>query len=158
MNISSSTGNPVLSLSALTFFSTFDGLAPFARISPYKYFLVPKDHGDPKIAKAQQWIENHQTDHIDYEKLSKKLGISRRSLERRFKQALDVTPMGYQQKLRVDHAKRMLEEGTQVFNEITYRVGYEEISFFRKVFIRLTGLKSEEYQQRFSGFPRKTAL
>jgi transcriptional regulator GlxA family with amidase domain len=78
--------------------------------------------------------------------------MSRRSLERRFRQATGVTPLGYLQQLRVERAKRMLEEGTRTFNEITYQVGYEDILFFRKVFVRLTGLRPKEYQQRFSGY------
>ncbi|NIV10518.1 MAG: helix-turn-helix domain-containing protein [Aliifodinibius sp.] len=128
------------------------------RQAPYEYFLAPIDHGDPLIAKAQEWMKQHQTEQIDYERLARKFRISRRSLERRFKQAMGVTPLGYLQKLRVEHAKRLLEEGTQTFNEITYQVGYEDISFFRKIFIRLTGLRPKEYQKRFTGFPIKTAL
>ena len=78
--------------------------------------------------------------------------MSRRSLERHFKQATGITPLSYLQKLRVEHAKRLLEEGTQTFNEITYHVGYENISFFRKIFVRLTGLRPKEYQQKFAGY------
>ena len=126
--------------------------------TPYESFLAPMAHGDPLIAKAQKWMEKHQTEHIDYERLAKKFRISRRSLERRFKQAVGITPLGYLQKLRVEFAKRLLEEGTQTFNEITYQVGYEDVSFFRKIFIRLTGLRPREYQQRFTGFSRKTAM
>jgi transcriptional regulator GlxA family with amidase domain len=84
--------------------------------------------------------------------------MSGRSLERRFKQATGVTPLGYLQQLRVENAKRLLEEGTQTFNEITYQVGYEDISFFRKVFVRLTGLRPKEYQQRFAGYSAKSVL
>lgn len=124
--------------------------------APYEQFSVPKDHGDPIIYKAQKWIEENQVGQIDYERLAKKFCISRRSLERRFKQAVGVTPLGYMQKLRVEHAKRLLEEGSQTFSEITYQVGYEDISFFRKVFIRLTGLRPKEYQQRFAGFFRNS--
>jgi len=126
--------------------------------APYEYFLAPIDHGDTLIAKAQKWMEQHQTEQIDYERLAKEFRISRRSLERRFKQAVGVTPLGYLQKLRVELAKRLLEEGTQTFNEITYHVGYEDIPFFRNIFIRLTGLRPKEYQQRFAGFSRKTDL
>jgi transcriptional regulator GlxA family with amidase domain len=128
------------------------------RQTPYESFLAPMDHGDPIIAKAQKWMEQHQTEQIDYERLSRKFHISRRSLERRFKQATGVTPLGYLQKLRVEFAKRLLEEGTQTFSEITYQVGYEDISFFRKIFIRLTGLRPRQYQQRFTGCCRKTTL
>lgn len=118
--------------------------------TPYESFFAPKDHGDSLIVKAQEWIEQHHTQTIDYEKLAGKFRMSRRSLERRFKQAAGMTPLGYLQKLRVENAKQLLEEGTRNFNEITYQVGYEDIAFFRKIFTRLTGLRPKEYQQRFT--------
>jgi transcriptional regulator GlxA family with amidase domain len=76
--------------------------------------------------------------------------MSRRSLERRFKQATGVTPLGYFQQLRVETAKSLLEDGSWTFNEITFQVGYEDIAFFRKVFVKLTGLRPKEYQQCIS--------
>lgn len=120
--------------------------------TPYDSFLNTKNHGDPLIVKIQEWIERHQTEAIDYEWLAGKFRMSRRSLERRFKQAVGMTPLGYLQKLRVEQAKFLLEDGTLTFNEITYQVGYEDIAFFRKIFIRLTGLRPKEYQQRFTGY------
>ena len=123
--------------------------------TPYESFLFPKDHGDPSVIKAQEWIEQHHTQSIDYGRLAEKFRISRRSLERRFKHATGITPLGYLQKLRVETAKRLLEEGSKTFNEITYQVGYEDISFFRKIFVRLTGLRPKEYQQRFAGYSVK---
>jgi len=73
-------------------------------------------------------------------------------LERRFKQATGVTPLVYLQQVRVEAAKRLLEEGSRPFDEITDMVGYEDIAFFRKVFVRLTGLRPREYQQRFAPY------
>ena len=124
--------------------------------APYARFLAPKDHGDLLVIKAQEWMEQHQAEAIDYDGLAEKFRMSRRSLERRFKRATGITPLGYLQQLRVEGAKRMLEEGTLTFNEITYRVGYEDISFFRKIFVRLTGLRPKEYQQRFTGYSEKS--
>jgi len=118
--------------------------------TPYDSYFAPKDHGDALMVTAQEWIEQHHTQTIDYEKLAGRFQMSRRSLERRFKQAVGVTPLCYLQKLRVENAKQLLEEGTWNFYEITYQVGYEDIAFFRKVFTRLTGLKPKEYQQRFT--------
>jgi transcriptional regulator GlxA family with amidase domain len=120
--------------------------------SPYR-ILFSNEHGDPSVIKAQEWIDRHHTQAIDYDRLAGKFRMSRRTLERRFKQATGVTPLGYLQQLRVETAKRLLEEGIQTFNEITYQVGYEDIAFFRKVFVRLTGLRPREYQQRFAGYP-----
>jgi transcriptional regulator GlxA family with amidase domain len=126
--------------------------------SPYEHFSFPKDHGDRLVVRAQEWIEQHQSDPIDYELLAQKLRMSRRSLERRFKESVGVTPLGYLQILRVERAKRLLEEGTRTFSEITYHVGYEDIPFFRKVFIRLTGLRPNEYQRRFTGYRRNREI
>lgn len=120
--------------------------------APYSCLMDSQKHTDPIVTKAQKWLEQHHTTSIDYDWLAKKFQVSRRSLERRFKQAIGVTPLGYLQQLRVQTAKRLLEEGSRTFNEITYQVGYEDISFFRKIFIRLTGLRPKEYRQRFSGY------
>ncbi|MCP4553576.1 MAG: helix-turn-helix domain-containing protein [Bacteroidetes bacterium] len=119
---------------------------------PYDCFLDVRDHGDPLVAKAQDWLKDNRTQTLEYDNLALTLKMSRRSLERRFKQATGMTPLSYLQKLRVEQAKQMLEDGTHTFNEITYAVGYEDISFFRKIFVRLTGLRPKEYQQKFAGY------
>lgn len=120
--------------------------------APYGSFLSPGNHGDAIVIEAQKWIEQHYTQFIDYSRLAQKYKLSRRSLERRFKLAAGITPLGYLQQLRVETARRLLEEGILTFSEITYQVGYEDIAFFRKLFVRLTGLRPREYQQRFSGY------
>jgi len=126
--------------------------------TPYSSYLFSVDHGDPQVAKAQKRIERHYKQTIDYDRLAAEFGMSRRSLERRFKRATGVTPLGYLQQLRVESAKHLLEEGGHTFNEITYLVGYEDIPFFRKVFTKLTGLRPREYQQRFAGYSAKPIL
>lgn len=125
---------------------------------PYSRFLISREHGDPIVAKAQQWLEQHLAEPIDYDGLAVEFGMARRSMERRFKRATGATPLAYMQQLRVEKAKRLLEEGGQTFSEITYAVGYEDISFFRKIFIRLTGLRPKEYRQRFAGYSARAVL
>ncbi len=123
--------------------------------TPYISRFFFEDHGDAVVQRIQKWIEDHCTDNIDYERLAESFRMSRRSFERRFKQCTGVTPLNYLQHLRVEAAKRLLEEGGWTFNEITYKVGYEDVPFFRKVFTRLTGLRPKEYQQRFTGYSTK---
>lgn len=118
---------------------------------PYTSFQMYRGHGDQGIIQTQKWIEQHYTQPVDYDWLAKKHGMSRRSLERRFKKATGLTPLAYLQQLRVEAAKGLLEQGNQTFNEITFQVGYEDISFFRKLFVRLTGLRPKEYQERIAG-------
>jgi transcriptional regulator GlxA family with amidase domain len=119
---------------------------------PYSRLLLSTRPGDPTMIKVQKWLEQHPATPVDYDRLAQKFRMSRRSMERHFRRATGVTPLGYVQQLRVEKAKRLLEEGGQTFSQITYEVGYEDISFFRKIFVRLTGLRPKEYQQRFAGY------
>lgn len=125
--------------------------------TPYGSFLYPGDHRDPVIMEIQNWIQQNHAQPIDYDQLANRFRLSRRSLERRFKSATNHTPLSYVQELRVETAKRLLEEGNHTFSEITYMVGYEDISYFRKLFVRLTGLRPREYQHRFAGYGVGTA-
>lgn len=125
--------------------------------TPYADFLFSKDHGDDSIIAVQQWIEQNHTHPIDYDHLAREHGMSRRSFERRFKRATGITPLGYLQQLRVETAKRLIETGSRSLDEVAYAVGYEDISFFRKLFVRLTGIRPKEYQRRFLGHPADTS-
>ena len=119
--------------------------------TPYGSFILPAEHGDAVVLDVQKLLETQHTRPVDYDKLAGEYRMSRRSLERRFKAATGFTLLGYVQQLRVETAKRLLEEGRYTFNEITYRVGYEDITFFRKIFVRITGLRPMAYQRRFAG-------
>ncbi len=125
---------------------------------PYSRLVTSTGHGDPSVMRVQEWLDQHLAEPVDYGRLAVKFGMSRRSMERRFKRATGMTPLGYVQRLRVEKAKRLLEKGSQTFSQITYDVGYEDISFFRKIFIRLTGLRPKEYQQRFAGYSAGSIL
>ena len=117
--------------------------------APYAIFQFQKDHRDNQILTVQEWIETNFDQTFNYDKLARNNGMSRRTFERRFKAATGDTPLIYQQRLRVEAAKRLLEDGNRSFDEITYQVGYEDSSSFRKVFLKQTGLRPTEYQKKF---------
>ncbi len=62
-------------------------------------------------------------------------------------------PIVYLQRVRVETGKRLLEETRKTFDEITYLVGYEDSSYFRKVFIKQTGLRPQNYRKKFQTIP-----
>jgi transcriptional regulator GlxA family with amidase domain len=117
--------------------------------APYTIFEFQKDHHDKRILSVQQWIEDHFAQNFNYSQLARKCAMSRRTFERRFKTATGDTPLIYQQRIRVEAAKRRLENGDQSFDEITYAVGYADSSSFRKVFLKQTGLRPSEYRKKF---------
>jgi transcriptional regulator GlxA family with amidase domain len=117
--------------------------------APYAIFQFQKDHSDDRILAVQEWIENNFDQNFNYDNLARNHGMSRRTFERRFKTATGDTPLTYQQRIRVEAAKHLLEDGNPSFDEITYQVGYEDSSSFRKVFTKQTGLRPTEYRKKF---------
>ena len=53
------------------------------------------------------------------------------------------------QRLRIEDAKRRLERTTVSVDEISWRIGYEDAAFFRRLFKRITGLTPSAYRKRF---------
>jgi transcriptional regulator GlxA family with amidase domain len=116
---------------------------------PYAVHRFRKDHNDQRILEIQYQLEENCGAHYDIELLAREHGMSRRSFERRFKTATGEPPLLYLQRLRVETAKHLLESDPQSFNEITCRVGYEDSSFFRKLFRKHTGLSPQDYRRKF---------
>lgn len=61
-------------------------------------------------------------------------GLSERTLKRRFLNATQLSPNVYLQKVRIDKAKKLLIATTLSVKEVAYEVGYENVSFFVRLF------------------------
>jgi transcriptional regulator GlxA family with amidase domain len=75
--------------------------------------------------------------------------IPERTLKRRFKLATGSSLLEYIQNLRIEQAKRLLESHRTPVEEVSVLVGYEDASFFRRLFKRLTGLPPNQYRRLF---------
>lgn len=117
--------------------------------TPYSIFQFQKDHNDTQILSVQKLMEENFDRSYPYEELARRFGMSRRTFERRFKAATGDTPLIYLQRVRVEAAKKILETEELSFDEIVYRVGYEDTGAFRKVFLKQTGLLPREYKRQF---------
>ena len=68
---------------------------------------------------------------------------------RRFKQVLGMTPLSYLQHERIAKAKALLASTGLSHVLIMERVGYSDLSSFRKLFRTHTGLTPTDYRERF---------
>lgn len=118
--------------------------------TPYQAYNLPKNHGDEIVVKVQEWLESNFGEPISQESLLKLSRLGGRTLSRRFKKATGDTPLVYLQKLRVENAKVLLESSSDTFNEITWKVGYNDVSSFQKLFKSETGLSPKEYRYKFT--------
>jgi len=118
--------------------------------SPYVSFKAQKNHEDKAILAAQDWLERHYKSDISMDELAEKVGLGPRTFKRRFKLATNENPINYLQRIRVEQVKGKLEKTTDAINQIIWSVGYEDISSFRQLFKRFTGLTPKDYRQKFS--------
>ena len=116
----------------------------------YVILDLQKRHRDEEVLKAQSWMEANYADNVVMDKVAGYVGLSPRHFKRRFKNATGVSPLGYLQQVRIEVAKRKLETTKENMNEITWQIGYEDSSSFRRLFKKHTGLSPREYRDRFS--------
>jgi transcriptional regulator GlxA family with amidase domain len=121
-----------------------DGQLPFA-------VMVPRiQQKDAVISDCQSWIaENYVCDN-PVTSMAAHSGLNPRTFTRRFLTATGYHPVEYVQAIRIEEAKRQLEADTASIDEIGCAVGYEDPTFFRRLFKRTTGLTPAAYRRRFS--------
>jgi transcriptional regulator GlxA family with amidase domain len=118
--------------------------------SPFVMFNGQKKHEDEPIKKAQEFIECNLTERISVDDLASRFAIGRRHFDRRFKKATNNTPAEYIQRVKIEAAKKWLENSHKNVNEVMYEVGYNDTKSFRTVFRKITGLSPIDYRNKYN--------
>jgi transcriptional regulator GlxA family with amidase domain len=120
------------------------GQQPFATVAL-------QNSRDAAIARSQQWIAHHYDHAAPVSAMAHQSGLAERSFKRRFVKATGLAPLEYVHTLRLEEAKQMLEGGAESVESIANQVGYEDASFFSRLFRRRVGITPAEYRKRFRG-------
>lgn len=118
--------------------------------SAFMMFQGQKEHDDPEILKAQEYIEVNYQNRITVDELAGNFAIGRRSFERRFKKATSNTVIEYIQRIKIEAAKRSFESSRKNIHEVMFDVGYTDTKAFRDVFRKVTGLTPVEYRNKYN--------
>lgn len=118
--------------------------------SPFIMFNGQKKHEDEPIRKAQEFIEQNVTEKISVEELASRFAIGTRHFARRFKKATNNTPAEYIQRVKIEAAKKQLEDTRKNVNEVMYDIGYIDVKTFRTVFKKITGLSPIDYRHKYN--------
>lgn len=115
----------------------------------FSVFQGLDQHGDDAILDAQAHIEAHYPDNISVERVAAYINMSKRNFIRRFKQAVQITPLEYIQRVRIEAEKRSLENGQRNIQSLVHEVGYSDSKTFRSIFKRLTGVTPQDYRNKY---------
>ena len=116
---------------------------------PYTGLVRRTPHADSIIKNCETWMSGHYHENDAIKQIINMVDVPERSLKRRFKSATGNTLIGHLQNLRIEEAKRLLEEDGLPIDEVSVEVGYMDVSFFRRLFKRLTGLSPGQYRRMF---------
>lgn len=124
---------------------------------PYASLVQATPSDDLVIADGQAWLAAHFTAHAPVSAVIARSGLPERTFKRRFAHATGMSPIEYVHTLRLEAAKEQLETTNAVIEAIAENVGYEDGSFFRRLFRRHVGITPAEYRRRFSALRSSVA-
>lgn len=116
----------------------------------FSIFQGQRRHEDPKIHEAQSLMEQAFAGELSIEAVAAHVHMSRRNFIRRFRAATGLNPIEYLQRLRIEAAKKALEEGQVGLSSLAYHVGYNDLKTFRATFKKTTGYSPQQYQKIYS--------
>jgi AraC-like DNA-binding protein len=102
---------------------------------------------DPDVAFAMRYIRDHACEGMTVDQLVDRLSISRRSLERRFREHLGRTLHEEMLRVQMDHAKLLLRETELLVPAVAERCGYRDRRRFSKTFQKSTGQNPAEFRR-----------
>jgi LacI family transcriptional regulator len=104
---------------------------------------------DPDVADAMSFIRNHACESIDVSDVAEKVGLSRRVLERRFRQHLGRTPLFEILHFRIERAKSLLTKTNLPKERVASKSGFASLDYFNRVFRREVGMTPFAYRRAY---------
>jgi transcriptional regulator GlxA family with amidase domain len=97
-------------------------------------------------------VLEHVDEPLPVERIAAGVGMSPRTLSRWCREHLDESPAELVRRLRVDEARRLLEETSLPLKDITARTGLGDASTMWRAFTQRLGVTPAEYRERFAAF------
>jgi transcriptional regulator GlxA family with amidase domain len=102
-----------------------------------------------QIEEIRCWAHDNLCQHLPVEKLAAKAGMSPRNFARVFLKDTGTTPARFVERLRVEAARRRLEESHDKLEKVANDCGFGSIQSLRRSFFRVLHVPPNDYRHRF---------
>ena len=102
----------------------------------------------PKLVAIIETMERNLEEPLTVDQLAGQVGISRRQLERLFKNHFDQTPSAFYLKLRLHHARLLLEQTSMTVLQVALACGFFSAPYFSRAYRNLFN-RSPREDRRF---------
>jgi AraC-like DNA-binding protein len=109
--------------------------------------VVRQENAEPPvIARAKQFILDHQADDLSLGQVAKAVNTSTFYFCKIFKKVTGINFTDYLSRVRIEKAKNLLLNPNLRVSEIAYEVGFQSLTHFNRVFKKIIGQSPTEYR------------
>jgi AraC-like DNA-binding protein len=138
--------------------SIIDRLTEVLFIQLLKQYVSENDHlkgflsalRDPRIGKTLHLIHKNPEVHWTLDMISEEVGMSRATLQRKFKSELDISPITYLNRWRITKAYQFVKYSSQSLDQIADSIGFSNARTMRTAFQRQYGITPSELRRTSS--------
>ena len=118
--------------------------------SQFSALLQSQTSDDGSFARLHDWMAEHLGQDLRVEALAARAGMSPRNFARLYVRRLGTTPAKAVERLRLEAARRALEESGASIARVAQVCGFGDEERMRRAFLRSLGVAPQHYRQRFS--------
>ena len=112
---------------------------------------MARDIAHARIKQMIDFVRAHRAEAITTEQIAASAAISVSECLRCFRRMMDLTPKEYLRQHRIRHAVQLLENTDKSITRIGEECGFEDMSYFARVFRAEKGCTPSEYREKEKG-------
>ncbi|MEU8708935.1 GlxA family transcriptional regulator [Streptomyces sp. NPDC048565] len=105
------------------------------------------------LRAVQHWITEHPDADLSVDALAARARLSPRHFARAFRTETGLAPGRYVERVRLEHARRLLEDTADGVTGVSRASGYGTPEAMRRAFVKTLGTAPAEYRRRFRAQP-----
>lgn len=117
--------------------------------SQFSRFLSAQQRDDA-FGRLELWILEHLDADLSVDSLAARMNMSPRHFARLFVQRVGVTPAAYVRRVRVEEARRRIEDGAPMLKDVARRSGLTDAQMLRRAFRSSLRVTPTDYRARFA--------
>ncbi len=117
--------------------------------SQYSPYLAVGPDENSLVTRVLKHVTDHISDPLTIEDIADAVGVSRRTFSRAFAKHAHVTPSVFVDQVRIDFARKLLEETDVPLKTVAFRCGFHTATQMRMIFSRHLSTTPKLYRERF---------
>ena len=117
--------------------------------SQFSQLLAGQSSGRESFSDLIEWISEHLGEDLDVECLAARVHMSARHFTRVFREQLHCPPAKFVERMRIETARRLLEETPLQVTAVAERCGFGDEERMRRAFLRQLKVSPSAYRERF---------